>query len=187
MSKSLGRRADRYPYRQLERAADRLLRASLRERGQGEYPCHSERWMCLRRRKEESYGSVVSGVSPRLSPRFKELLARLLRETPLAPNQRRVLELACQGSTLTAIARELGRPLSTVHRWYRAGSERLRERAEGMLAADSRQALIAQVYREQTSPSLYHEERHCLPGREDCARDGLCRHRWYLYYDGDAD
>ncbi len=187
MSKPFARSADRYPYWQMERAADQLLRASLRERGQGEYPCHSERWMSLRRRKEEGCWGLAGGSSRRLSPSLEDLLTRLLEETPLPPDQRRVLELAREGATLTAIAQKLGRPLSTVHRWYHAGTERLRQRAGRVVQVHSRTALIAQVYREQTSPSLYHEERHCLPGREDCARDGLCRHRWYLYCEGDAD
>lgn len=187
MSAPPPRNTNRYPYYDLERAANKLLRASLRERGQGEYPCHSERWMSLRRRQEESAGGAVAPAAARLCPHLKALLEQLLRETPLPRTHRRVLELARDGASLTAIAREMGRPLSSVHRWYHEAGERLRERAGRGLCTLSQAALIAQVYREQTSPSLYQVERHCAPGQEDCARDGLCRHRWYLYQGRDGE
>jgi DNA-directed RNA polymerase specialized sigma24 family protein len=174
--------AQRYPYKRLEHAADALLRASLRERGQSEYPCHSERWMTLRRRQEETSGDTPAPADAALCQHLKELLDLLISETPLPETHRRVLELAREGASLTATARRMRRPLSTVHRWYHESHSRVRRQAAQVLSRSTHPLLIMQAYREQTSPALYQDEHHCAPGHEDCRRDGVCRHRWYLYH-----
>jgi DNA-binding CsgD family transcriptional regulator len=165
----------------LEQRSDELLRASVRERGPGDHPFHGERWLRELRRREEKSGATprpeAAGPSPLVA-----LLNLLLAETPLTDRQRQVLDLAREGRTLAEMAASLGCSITTASRWLKRATARVRRRMVTTMEQSHSEALIATAYREQVSAVLHHAERHCAPGREDCRRDGVCRHRWYLYH-----
>ena len=169
------------PDLQLEKRSDELLRASVRERGQSDHPFHGERWLRELRRREEKSGSTPRPEGAGASP-LVALLNLLLAETPLTDLQRQVLGLARDGHTLAEMAASLGCSTTTASRWLKRATARVRRRVVTTLERSHSDSLIAATYREQVAPVLYHAERHCALGREDCRRDGVCRHRWYLHH-----
>lgn len=164
----------------LERLADLLLSRARQTTEKPEYPYYSERWLREMRRREEQGGREVGEGDD--SGLAAEGLDYLLRHAPLQPQQRQVLLLRAQGLSLTAIARELNRPHTTVSRWQRQGLQVLRRSCQMLLDQRPPAQLIREAFVEQTRVTRALPEKHCRPGYEACRLDGRCKFRWYLQF-----
>lgn len=165
----------------LERLADLLLSRARQTDEKPEYPYYSERWLREMRRREEQGGREVGRSSDSGLP--AELLDYLLRRAPLQPHQRQVLLLRAEGLSLTAIARELNRPHTTVSRWQRQGLQVIRRSCQMLLDQRPSAQLIREAFIEQTQLTRALPEKHCRPGYEACRYDGRCKFRWYLQFE----
>lgn len=167
---------------ELEHAANELLAQSLREEGQSEYPFYTERWLREMQRREEKTGLTPQPAPPAAPAELSLLLDGLLAGALLPQAQRVTIALYRAGLSLREIAERTGRSPATAHRRLRRGLARLRAAAAAVMEVRQNGGLTAHVYHLETRNTEYEPERHCLPGREACRHDGLCRYRWYLYH-----
>ncbi len=108
----------------LERQADELLARSIRERGRGEYPCYTERWMRLLAERE--CPGVEDLAAPPTCGEFEAMLGGMVVDADLTRRQRTVIRWAARGLTLREIAQMMGLSESQVCRIRQAALERMK-------------------------------------------------------------
>lgn len=174
---------------ELERLADLLLRVFGPD---PDYPIRAElehRTMELHS-IDDPHDPVARAARRRAAPpednppSLQALIARLLVAGNLrSTRQREVARLYLWGYSLPEIAELLGIPVSTVRaRWRGARAQlqrALTEFAGDGLTATARPRDIssedaAAAFRDQQHIPRYAPPRHCPPGRERCARTGVC-------------
>ncbi len=172
----------------LEAQADRLLWEGGRPRDL-EYSFYHERTLGraaqrdrLRREAPPPTNREVTAGPGALG----ELLEALLSEAALPARLARVLALARRGLTHRQIAEALGIETFTARRWHQQALARLRRYCGQQTRGEAVRNLQA-AYREQVAHGAHPRESHCAPGREACRRDGLCKYRWYLHWEGGAE
>lgn len=165
----------------LEQQANQLLWSDCRPPDL-EYPFYAQSWLTIRALRQEVQ---LPPAQTSTEPPASVLLDELLAAQGLPRQQRLVLELVRAGANESEIARLTGIPRQTVRRQRARAIEQLRrwvrQAAEDAEAARGEQ--IRQVLAEERRLLGPDEEKHCLPGREACRSTGLCKFRWYLYYD----
>ncbi|MGD9497880.1 MAG: sigma factor-like helix-turn-helix DNA-binding protein [Armatimonadota bacterium] len=117
-----------YDAARLERQADALLAQSIRERGRGEYPCFTERWMDLLARRERPGVEELPASSP---GELEAKLGGMVVNAGLTRRQRMVIRWLARGVSQREIAQMLGLSESQVCRIKQAALQRLR-RSEGL-------------------------------------------------------
>ena len=112
---------------EMERRSDELLGESGRDGGREEYPCHTERWMDILRRREGP------GVERLAAPggEVDAKLAGMVVHANLTRRQRMVVRWVARGASQREIAERLGVSESQVSRIRSAALERIRR--EGVL------------------------------------------------------
>jgi len=108
----------------LERQADALLSGSIRERGRGDYPCYTERWMRLLAERERA--GVEELPARPAGGEFEAMLGRMVVDADLTRRQRMVVRWVARGISQREIARMLGLSESQVCRIRQAAAERMR-------------------------------------------------------------
>ncbi|MEN6547466.1 MAG: hypothetical protein ABFE07_15645 [Armatimonadia bacterium] len=164
----------------MEEEADRLLWADADQPGDLEYSFHSESW--LRRTARIDHLMELPVVTVADCPGSVDLLNHVIGQAQLPPKYERVLEFMRRGMGVPELAHALGIPERTARRRRGEVIKLLRARA-GRVARDDDS--IKQARREQVAGGRYYEEKHCEPGKEACCHSGLCRYRWYLYFEGE--
>lgn len=172
---------------ELEAQADRLLWQKGASRPQDlEYSFYREVNLARAARREgwrhEPPPPAPTDPTSALAP----LLEALVAEACLGYRHRRVLSLVRHGLSHRQIAETMGVRRTTVLRWHQQALARLREYLARQTGAETAENL-RQAYREQVGSGAHHRECHCLPGREACRRDGLCKYRWYLFREARAE
>ena len=107
------------------------------------------------------------------------IVAQQLRAAGCSVFERRVVMMFLVHRSRTTVARKLKLPRAVISIALRAAIEKLqhwRETRKREKAFDGWRA----VYLEDVNRWAYEEEHHCPPGQEACAKDGLCKYRWYL-------
>jgi hypothetical protein len=176
------------PEPELEMAANRLLWGGGRPRDL-EYSFHTDQSLQRTGRldlvRAEAPPPVLHPMG-RGEDELGYLLEALLAEACLAQRHRQVLSLVRHGLSHQRIAEAMGVKLQTARRWHQQALAELRRyctrQTEGETARN-----LEEAYRDQLRPGLHHREEHCLPGREACREDGLCKFRWYLHREADQE
>jgi DNA-binding NarL/FixJ family response regulator len=113
---------DRLPDDELERRSDELLADSVRERGRGEYPCYTRRWMeILGRRECEGIDRV-----PDAGGEIEAMLGAMVVNANLTRRQRMVIRWIVRGISQREIAEMMGLSEAQVSRIKHAAFERMR-------------------------------------------------------------
>ncbi len=115
-----------------------------------------------------------------------QLLEILLAQATLTESERQLIAMRRQGLTLRQMAQSLGVQHSTALRWLQRAILKLQEFCEQQSQLGAEEDWQA-AFSEQQAISVYQPERHCRPGQEACRKDGLCKYRWYLYYEAPRD
>ncbi len=110
--------------RKLERQADELLTRSIRERGRGDYPCYSERWMRLLAERERP--GVEDLPAPSSCGEFEAMLGGMVVDADLTRRQRMVIRWVARGISQREIAEMLGLSESQVCRIRQTALARMR-------------------------------------------------------------
>jgi len=110
--------------RRLERQADELLTRSTRERGGGDYPCHTERWMRLLAERERP--GVEDLPAPPSCGEFEAMLGGMVVNADLTRRQRMVIRWVARGISQREIAAKMGLSESQVCRIRQAALQRMR-------------------------------------------------------------
>ena len=174
-------RANRLKMEQnLEKEADRLLWSSADEPGELEYSFHSESW--LRRTARTDHLMELPVTTPADHPGDLDLLNHVIGQSQLPPKYERVLGFMLRGMGVPELSHALGIPERTARRRRGEIIRLLRARARRVALDDDS---IRQARHEQVEGARYYEEKHCEPGKEACRHNGLCRYRWYLYFEGE--
>jgi predicted DNA-binding protein (UPF0251 family) len=172
---------------ELEAEADRLLWQQGQSRPQDlEYSFYREANLTRALRREGWRCEPPPPVPVGPASPLAQLLEALLSEACLGYRHRRVLSLVRHGLSHKEIAATMGVRRTTVQRWHQQALARLREYLAQQTGAETAENL-RQAYREQLGAGAHHRECHCLPGREACRRDGLCKYRWYLFREARAE
>ncbi|MBC7289590.1 MAG: hypothetical protein H5T86_16430 [Armatimonadetes bacterium] len=109
------------------------------------------------------------------------ILSREMRAAGCTALERRaVLEFIATGSRRQA-AQRLRLPRSVVAVLLSSAIEKLREWRAERRRERPYDAWLS-VYVQEVNRWPYEPEQHCEPGKEACAKTGLCAHRWYLYH-----
>ncbi|HUS79933.1 MAG TPA: LuxR C-terminal-related transcriptional regulator [Armatimonadota bacterium] len=123
----------------LENQADRLLIASAREQGRGEYPFYTQRWIEIVGEHEHPAGDRAEGWPDEVrtacasggdDPESRATLARLVVDAQLTRKQRTVIRWLQLGLSQTQIAEMLGLSEASVTRLKQAALEQMRRVAE---------------------------------------------------------
>lgn len=162
----------------MEEEADRLLWANPEEPGELEYSFHSESW--LRRVARQDHLMEFPVVTVVEHPQSRDLLSHLITQAQLSRKHETMLRFMLRGMGASELAQALGIPERTARRRRAEVVRLLRARAQ-RLAWDPDS--INQARAEQVAHGRYHQEKHCEPGQEQCRHSGLCRFRWYLYFE----
>ncbi len=102
-----------------------------------------------------------------------------MRAAGCTPLEREVVALFLMHQNREAVARELRLPFGIVT----VIIETVAAKLEAWRQDRSRKYAFADwksVYVEEVNRWSYRDEQHCPPGQEACAKDGLCKYRWYL-------
>ena len=110
--------------RTLERQADELLTGSIRERGRGDYPCYTERWMLLLAERERP--GVEDLPAPPVCGEFEAMLGGMVVDADLTRRQRMVIRWVARGISQREIAEMMGLSESQVCRIRQAALQRMR-------------------------------------------------------------
>jgi len=156
--------------RELEEAADELLRESVAALGRGEYPFYSEAWLRQLQQREAD------------APTADEA-DHTVEEGQLQHQWRAAIRLSIKGMTVREIARRLDTSPAGVSRWIKAGLARLAAAAIDLDELYNQREAIRAAWREDTRRYAPRKERHCRPGQEACRNSGLCIYRWYLLFE----
>lgn len=111
------------------------------------------------------------------------MLEMLIAGADLAARHRRVLSLMGRGLTYREIATAMGVQPSSAFRWYLQAIARLQAYCQQLGAKENERDILG-AFIQQTQVDVFRPETHCRPGQEACAKDGLCKRRWYLYAEG---
>ena len=178
--------------RELEEAADELLRESVAALGRGEYPFYTESWLRqLQQREadappanEADHGTGGrTGVPPVDEEQLPQLCLRLLAQTSMKRQWRAAIRLSIKGMTVREIASRLDSSPTGVSHWIKAGLARLAAAAMNLDEMYNQREAIWAVWQEETRRYALRRERHCKPGHEQCRNSGLCAYRWYLLFE----
>lgn len=93
--------------------------------------------------------------------------------------ERKVVALFLVHQSRAAVAGKLDLPFGVVALAIESAIEKLkiwRERKRLERAFEGWKG----VYIQEVNRWSYTDEQHCKPGEEACAKDGLCKYRWYL-------
>ncbi len=127
------------------------------------------------------YGPTEQG-GPRELPLDAYALLEEMARAGCSELQRRAMAAWIQVRSIATVARMLAMRPRDVRRMLKAALGQL----EGFRRRRTRQVLSRQqieaVFNEESSRYGYHDERHCPPGQEECAKTGYCTRRWYLFY-----
>lgn len=170
----------------LEREADALLWNSGADPRYLAYSFYREKNLRRACRKEAQFNTPPPPDLRMLQESAAQLLEMLLAQTTLTESERQIIALRRQGLTLRQMAQSLGIKHSTAARWLQRAIRKLREFWEQQAQLEANEDWQA-AFNEQRTISVYQPERHCRPGQEACRKDGLCKYRWYLYYEAPRD
>ena len=121
---------DRSATVRVELEAEQLLTASVRERGRGEYPFYTERWMNLVSEREAALDEHVPADEGPAEDTGAAALARLVVDAQLTRRQRMVVRWLLQGLSQQQIAEMLGVSEASVTRLKQSAFERIRRAAQ---------------------------------------------------------
>lgn len=148
-----------------------------------EYNFYREAALGRARRREEQCAEMAPPEGGIDGDSVAAMLEMLIAGADLASRHHRVLSLMRRGLTFRQMARAMGVQPSTAFRWYLQAIRRLQAYSRRLSRKESERDILA-AFSEQAQVEVYRTEGHCRPGREACAKDGLCKRRWYLYVEG---
>jgi len=169
--------------RELEEAADELLRESVAALGRSEYPFYTESWLRQLQQREADAPPADEADHGAEKEQLPQLCLRLLAQTSMKRQWRAAIRLSIKGMTVREIARRLDTSPTGVSRWIRAGLARLAGAAMNLDELYNQREAIWAVWQEETRRYALRKERHCKPGHEACRDSGLCPYRWYLLFE----
>ena len=166
--------------RELEEAADELLRESVAALGRDEYPFYTESWPRQLQQREADAAPADKAEHSAAEEQLPQLCLRLLAQAPMKRQWRAAIRLSIKGMTVREIARRLDTSPPGVSRWIKAGLARLAATAMNLDELYNQREAIWAVWQEETRRYALRKERHCKPGHEACSNSGLCVYRWYV-------
>ncbi len=169
--------------RELEDAADELLRESVAALGRGEYPFYTESWLRQLKQREVDAPPADEAEHSAQKEQLPELCLRLLAQTPMKRQWRAAIRLSIKGMTVKEIANRLDTSPAGASRWINRGLARLTAAAMNLDELYNQREAIWAVWQEETHRYAPRKERHCKPGQEACRHSGLCVYRWYLLFE----
>ena len=169
--------------RELEEAADELLRESVAALGRGEYPFYTESWLHQLQQREADAPPAHEADHSAEKEQLPQLCLRLLAQAPMKRQWRAAIRLSIKGMTVREIASRLDTSPTGVSRWIKAGLARLAATAMNLDELYNQREAIWAVWQEETRRYALRRERHCKPGQEQCHNSGLCAYRWYLLFE----
>ena len=93
--------------------------------------------------------------------------------------ERRVVMMFLAHQSREIVARRLKMPFAVVTLAIQSATEKLAEWRRQQRDSTGFEGL-REVYVQEVNRWSYEGEHHCKPGHEACAKDGLCKFRWYL-------
>jgi len=169
--------------RELEDAADELLRESVAALGRGEYPFYTESWLRQLQQREVDAPPADEAEHSAQKEQLPQLCLRLLAQTPMKRQWRAAIRLSIKGMTVKEIANRLDTSPAGASRWIKAGLARLAAAAVDLDELYNQREAIRAVWQEETRRYAPRKERHCKPGHEACRNSGVCPYRWYLFFE----
>ena len=169
--------------REMEDAADELLRESVAALGRGEYPFYTESWLRQLQQREADAPPAHEADHSAEKEQLPQLCLRLLAQAPMKRQWRAAIRLSINGMTVREIASQLDTSPTGVSRWINAGLARLAATAMNLDELYNQREAIWAVWQAETRRYALRRERHCKPGQEACRDSGLCSYRWYLLFE----
>ena len=169
--------------REMEEAADELLRESVAALGRGEYPFYTESWLRQLEQREADAPRADEAEHSTEKEQLPQLCLRLLAQAPMKRQWRAAIRLSIKGMTVREIADRLDSSPTAVSRWIKAGLGRLAAAVMNLDELYNQREAIRAVWQEETRRYALRRERHCKPGHEQCRNSGLCAYRWYLLFE----
>jgi len=169
--------------RELEDAADELLRESVAALERSEYPFYTESWLRQLQQREADAPAADEADHSTEKEQLPQLCLRLLAQTPMKHQWRAAMRLSIKGMTVREIAGRLDTSPAGASRWIKAGLARLAAAAMNLDELYNQREAIWAVWQEETRRYALRKERHCKPGHEQCRNSGLCVYRWWLLLD----
>jgi len=169
--------------RELEEAADELLRESIAALGRNEYPFYTESWLRQLQQREADAPAADEADHSAEEEQLPALCLRLLAQTPMKHQWRAAIRLSIKGVTVREIATRLDTSPAGASRWIKAGLSRLAAAAVDLDKLYNQREAIWAAWQEETRRYALRREHHCKPGQEACRNSGLCPYRWYLLFE----
>ncbi len=150
--------------RELEEAADELLRESVAALGRSEYPFYTEAWLRQLQQREADAPAADEADHSAEEGQLPQLCLRLLAQTAMKRQWRAAIRLSIKGMTVREIARRLDTSPAGVSRWIKIGIARLAATAVDLDELYNQREAIWAVWQKETRRYALRKERHCKPG-----------------------